>query len=64
MVGVHIHDVRGLDDHLAPGQGNIDWQEITPYLNRSVPKILEINATKASRKDLVEGIELVRTYFF
>lgn len=63
MVGVHIHDVRGLDDHLAPGQGEIDWQEIKPYLNSSVPKILEVNAKKASKNDLVKGIEIIRTHF-
>jgi len=62
MVGVHIHDVRGLNDHLAPGQGEIDWQEIKPYLNASVPKILELNANRVSRKDLVEGIEIIRTH--
>jgi sugar phosphate isomerase/epimerase len=64
MVGVHIHDVRGLNDHLAPGQGEIDWQGIKPYLNSSVPMILELNSNKVSRKELVEGIELIRSHFF
>lgn len=64
LVGVHIHDVRGLNDHLAPGQGDIDWQEIQPYLNASLPKILEINGNKASREELVEGIRIIRTHFF
>jgi sugar phosphate isomerase/epimerase len=62
MVGVHIHDVRGLDDHLAPGQGKVDWEEIQPYLSASVPKILEVNGSKASRKDLMEGIEVIRKH--
>ncbi len=64
MVGVHIHDVRGLNDHLAPGQGEIDWQGIKPYLNSSVPMILELNSNKVNRKELVEGIELIRSHFF
>jgi sugar phosphate isomerase/epimerase len=62
VVGVHIHDVRGLDDHLAPGQGKVNWEEIKPYINPSVPKILEVNGSKASRKDLVEGIEIIRKH--
>ncbi|MBW2170984.1 MAG: sugar phosphate isomerase/epimerase [Deltaproteobacteria bacterium] len=63
MVGVHIHDVMGLKDHLAPGQGEIDWQEIKPYFSSSVPKILELNANRVSRKELVEGIEVIRSHF-
>jgi sugar phosphate isomerase/epimerase len=64
IVGMHIHDVRGLNDHLAPGQGEMDWHEIKPYLKASAPKILEINASKASRKDLVKGIEIIKKHFF
>jgi sugar phosphate isomerase/epimerase len=64
VVGMHIHDVRGLSDHLAPGQGDIDWQEFRPYLKESIPKILEINGKKASWKDLVKGIEIIRPHFF
>jgi sugar phosphate isomerase/epimerase len=63
MVGMHIHDVKGLNDHLAPGQGDIDWRDIHSHCNVSVPKILEINTNKASRKDLIKGIEVVRTHF-
>ena len=28
LVGMHIHDARGLDDHLPPGSGEIDFKKI------------------------------------
>lgn len=61
IIGVHLHDVRGLKDHLAPGQGEIDYQEIKPFFNPSIIKILEINASKVQREDLLEGIRLIQT---
>ncbi len=33
--GVHIHDVRGLDeDHCAPGEGGIDYSALLPLLKK------------------------------
>lgn len=32
IVGVHVHDVIGLRDHLLPGQGEIDFDEIAAFL--------------------------------
>lgn len=61
IIGIHIHDVRGLEDHLAPGQGEIDYEEIKPYLSPSVPRILELNASGVNRKDLTEGIRIIRS---
>jgi sugar phosphate isomerase/epimerase len=58
---IHIHDVTGFEDHLAPGQGEIAYQEIKPFLRSSMIKILELNASRVKREDLSEGIRLVRT---
>jgi len=60
MIGIHFHDVRGLDDHLAPGQGEIDFNEIKPFMKSSIIKILEVHP-KVSREELLEGIRLVKT---
>jgi len=32
IVGVHLHDIVGIRDHLAPGLGQIDWDMIARYL--------------------------------
>jgi len=61
IIGIHVHDVRGLNDHLAPGQGEIDYQEIKPYLHPSLPRILELNASRVNRKELTEGIRMIRS---
>jgi sugar phosphate isomerase/epimerase len=61
VIGVHIHDVRGLKDHLAPGQGDIDYAEIKTYLSPSIPIILELNASGVNRKDLMAGIQIIQS---
>ncbi len=32
MVGTHLHDVIGLQDHQAAGQGEVDWPMVQRYL--------------------------------
>jgi sugar phosphate isomerase/epimerase len=55
--------VRGLDDHLAPGQGEVDYNEIKPFLKPSIIKILEVHS-KVKRKSLLEGIEFIKKVIF
>jgi sugar phosphate isomerase/epimerase len=31
-IGVHLHDVAGLTDHLAAGRGGVDWEMVAKYL--------------------------------
>ena len=63
MIGIHLHDVRGLDDHLAPGQGEVDYNEIKPFIKPSIIKILEVHS-KVKRKSLLEGIEFIKKVIF
>jgi sugar phosphate isomerase/epimerase len=57
MVGIHLHDVRGLEDHLAPGQGEADLKEVISMLKTHHIKILEINTRRTDRQELIKGIE-------
>ncbi len=43
LVGVHAHDVRGLLDHRAPGNGSIDWERIRRLAARSPLVTFEID---------------------
>jgi sugar phosphate isomerase/epimerase len=42
-LGSHLHDVVGLTDHRAPGQGTADWDYISRYLPAHALRVLEIN---------------------
>lgn len=32
MIGTHLHDVIGIDDHQIPGSGQVDWARVARYL--------------------------------
>jgi len=42
MIGIHLHDIRGICDHHAPGKGNMNWEMIAKYLPRGIVKVCEI----------------------
>ena len=43
LVGAHLHDVRGLLDHRAPGNGDIDWSYISAALPAAAVRTFEID---------------------
>ena len=57
--GIHLHDANGLDDHLPPGEGEIDLKNILSYFNASQIKVIEVNY-KAGRERLKKGIEYTK----
>ncbi len=60
LIGIHLHDVIGIDDHFAPGQGEMNFEEIKPYLKSDQMKILEVHP-KVDRKNLIEGIQFIKS---
>jgi sugar phosphate isomerase/epimerase len=42
MVGIHLHDVLGITDHHAPGEGEVNWEIVSKYLRPEVLKVCEI----------------------
>ena len=59
MIGIHLHDASGLDDHFAPGQGEINFEAIRPFVKPNLVKILEVHA-KAERESLIKGIQFIK----
>jgi sugar phosphate isomerase/epimerase len=59
MIGIHLHDIKGLEDHLAPGQGDMDFEEIRPFIKPSIIKILELHSG-VKRDALLKGAEFLR----
>jgi sugar phosphate isomerase/epimerase len=43
IIGVHLHDVIGLNDHFAPGLGEIDFSHLAPYLPPDAFRTLELH---------------------
>ena len=53
LVGCHLHDAQGLDDHLPPGRGEIDFTALSPLLPTGTLKVIELKpgtAPEAARK--------------
>jgi sugar phosphate isomerase/epimerase len=44
VIGVHLHDVVGLTDHLAAGLGQVDWDMVASYLPSSALRTCEFQA--------------------
>ena len=42
LLGLHLHDAQGLDDHLPPGKGQIDFNALSPHLTVNTLKVLEL----------------------
>jgi sugar phosphate isomerase/epimerase len=59
LVGIHLHDVRGLDDHLPPGKGEVDFDKLLAEVPAEAVRVLEVQTT-ASREELREGIRLLQ----
>jgi len=60
ILGVHLHDVIGIDDHYAPGLGSVDFEQIANYLPDSAFRTCELQPAstpgelKAGLKYLIE----------
>ncbi len=57
MIGIHIHDVRGIEDHLAPGEGEVRFDEIMKFVRKEVIKIFEIHK-KAKEEEIIKAKEM------
>jgi sugar phosphate isomerase/epimerase len=43
IIGVHLHDVIGVEDHRAPGSGEIDFGKIAAFLPKDAFRTLELH---------------------
>lgn len=58
MIGVHLHDVKGLRDHRVPGTGDVDFTRIASWIPQHALRTLEITPD-ASLLDIAAGLEVL-----
>ncbi|MDY7040605.1 MAG: TIM barrel protein [Chloroflexota bacterium] len=59
LIGVHFSDVRGLRDHLAPGQGELDFARLALWLPPEVIRTLEAQHWNRP-EEIIAGVEHLR----
>ncbi len=51
LLGMHIHDIKGLKDHLAPFAGDLDYSGLLPYLSKDgLIKVIEVHSQATSQE--------------
>ena len=43
IIGVHLHDVKGVTDHQMPGSGDVDFAMIAPYIPKTAHLTMEVS---------------------
>ncbi|MBM3237474.1 sugar phosphate isomerase/epimerase [Candidatus Poribacteria bacterium] len=58
LIGIELHDVKELDEYLAPGMGELDFKEILRYVPGKAVKVLEIKEAE-NEEEIIEGRRVV-----
>lgn len=56
IIGVHLHDIVGIDDHRAAGEGQINWEMIARYLPAAALRTCEFQNDN-SPQQVVAGVK-------
>lgn len=62
LLGCHLHDAVGYQDHRPPGTGDMDWEALCPLLLPARFKVLEV-APGPEPQELAEGAEMLKQCF-
>ena len=58
IIGIHLHDVCGLQDHLAAGLGEVNFDKISPYLPEDAIRTCEFD-TANTPEQVKSGLEFL-----
>ncbi len=60
LIGLHLHDVIGLESHYAPGTGLVDWSLLAQLVPADTLRVVEIEGS-VSPEDLRGGVGHLRS---
>lgn len=58
MIGVHLHDLRGMDDHMAAGLGDMPWDMVAKHLPEGIIRTCEFQNTN-SPEQVAQGLRFL-----
>jgi sugar phosphate isomerase/epimerase len=59
LIGIHLHDAVGLNDHIPPGSGEINFKALKPFLKTDTIKVIELRPGIPESK-VSEGVRFIR----
>lgn len=62
LIGMHLHDIKGFEDHQPPGAGDFDFGVVLPLLAPRVIRVLEIGPKHTARQVKKGRDHLARKY--
>jgi len=58
LIGMHLHDVKGLEDHFAPGTGEVDFNILKQYIHNGLFLTIEVHP-KVKITQLKDGVKFL-----
>jgi len=58
LLGCHVHDVQGIQDHLPPGEGSLDFADLLSDAPEEIPLVVECRADQSAER-IAAGISFL-----
>ncbi|MFC1645634.1 sugar phosphate isomerase/epimerase family protein [Candidatus Omnitrophota bacterium] len=62
LLGIHLHDVKGFQDHKAPFTGEINFKALKPYVKKDTIKVIEAHKPATAGEIILAKNKLERLF--
>jgi sugar phosphate isomerase/epimerase len=59
LIGFHLHDMKRLQDHFAPGSGDFNFDVLKPFINKTQCKVVEAH-NKSTAQEVSRAIPFLQ----